>query len=740
MTQRIFIIVSLFINSAFAQQTVGLFDNQPSAYNGYTLFNPLITSSTYLIDNCGVKVYEWTSSKGAPAAAIYLTDNGNLLRTFRPDSVSFSMGGAGGGIEILDPNSNTIWQYEINTDSTLSHHDVELLPNGNILIIALELISAQEASDHGSVAAVDRWSEMILEVDPATDQIVWEWHAWDHLIQDNDSSLLNYGVVSENPGKINVNYAYDSGDPDWLHANSIDYNPDLDQIIINIPTFGEFWIIDHNTTIAEAATDTGGFSRKGGDLLYRWGNPEAYGRADTSQKIFEYQHDAHWIKPGLLDEGKIMVFNNGDVRGYSSVDIVSPPLDTNNFNNYSLASQNLPFGPTSLDWSYSDSANFFSRRVSGAQRLKNGNTLICSGWQGNLFEIEYQTDSIVWDYIVPVNIGGPITQGASSGGNFLFRAERFSPSYSGLTNLSLTPSTVIELNPLPSNCITYVRGCMDSLACNYNPLANLDNGSCSYPSFSEQSRVICSGDSLSVGNNVYDSSGIYIDTLFDTNGCDSTIITELIVFNTYLVNNVVRKCYGDSVLINNNVYDQTGIYVDSFTTVNGCDSIITTNLTIDSEILPLISQVEDSLTAEILVGANDYAYEWSTGETTKTIAPLMNGEYWVIVSDTNNCRSDTVFYNVDWVTTSISDLLSNRINIYPNPTSRELNINFKIQRSQNTQIRIYNLLGEIVFFESLKNQKGEYRKTLDISMLSKGVYLLKVTSPNRLAERKLVIE
>ena len=740
MTIRIFIIVSLFINSVFAQQTVGVFDNQPSAYNGYTLFNVFNSSSTYLIDNCGVKVYEWTSSNGGPAAAIYLTDNGNLLRTFRPDSVSFTMGGAGGGIEILDPNSNTIWQYEVNTDSTLSHHDVELLPNGNILIIALELISAQEAIDHGSNAAVDRWSEMILEVNPATDQIVWEWHAWDHLIQDHDSSLLNYGVVSENPGKINVNYAYDGIDPDWLHANSLDYNPDLDQIIINIPTFGEFWIIGHSTTTAEASADTGGFSNKGGDLLYRWGNPEAYGRGNTSQKIFEYQHDAQWIKPGLPDEGKIMVFNNGDVRGYSSVDIVSPPLDTNNFNNYTMNFQTLPFGPPTLDWSYSDSANFYSRRVSGAQRLENGNTLICSGFQGNLFEIEYQTDSIVWDYIVPVAALGPVSQGTPPGGNFLFRAERFSPSYSGLSNLNLSPTTVIELNPSILNCVTFVSGCMDSLACNYNPLANIDNGSCSYPSFSEQSHIICSGDSLSVGNSVYDSSGIYIDTLFGANGCDSTITTELIVFNTYLVNNVIRKCYGDSVLINNNVYDQTGIYVDTFTTVNGCDSVITTNLTIDSEILPHISQVEDSLTAEILVGTNDYAYEWNTGETTQTIAPLINGEYWVIVSDTNNCRSDTVFYVVDWITTSIIDLLSSSLSTYPNPTSDELNIYFKIHRNQNTHIRINNVLGETVFCESVNDFKGDYRKKINLSMFPKGVYLLEVETSNRLVVEKIMIE
>ena len=173
--------------------------------------------------------------------------------------------------------------------------------------------------------------------------------------------------------------------------------------------------------------------------------------------------------------------------------------------------------------------------------------------------------------------------------------------------------------------------------------------------------------------------------------------------------------------------------------MNGCDSMVSTNLTVLT-ITPVISQIENSIVASSLTVDDNANFEWSTGETSQIIMPPVNGEYWVIVSDTNNCRSDTVFYNVDWITTSITDFFSSRIHIYPNPTSDDLNIYCKIQRKQNTQVRIYNLLGEMVFFESIKNHKGEYRKTIDISILSKGVYLFQVASPNRLAERKLVIE
>ena len=112
--------------------------------------------------------------------------------------------------------------------------------------------------------------------------IVWEWHIWDHLIQDADSTLPNFAVISEHPGLQDVNYGnagsnQGPGGPngDWKHYNAIDYNEALDQIVISSRHHDEIYIIDHSTSTEEAAGHSGGNYGMGGDYLFRWGNPQA---------------------------------------------------------------------------------------------------------------------------------------------------------------------------------------------------------------------------------------------------------------------------------------------------------------------------------------------------------------------------------------------------------------------------------------------------------------------------------
>jgi len=252
----------------------------------------------------------------------------------------------------------------------------------------------------------------VIEVEPTGPtggDIVWEWHAWDHLIQEYDSSKANYGVVGDHPELIDINYDVDTAGltPDWLHTNSIDYHEAFDQILLSVHNFDEIWVIDHSTTTEEAAGHTGGRSGNGGDLLYRWGNPEAYQRASPSHQQLFKQHDATWIEPGCPGEGNILIFNNGAGRpegDYSSVDEIIPPV--NSTGHYSLEPGSA-YGPVAPLWRYTAEplTSFYASYVSGAQRLADGNTLICDGYAGRFFEVTLEKE-LVWEYINPYPLQG----------------------------------------------------------------------------------------------------------------------------------------------------------------------------------------------------------------------------------------------------------------------------------------------------------------------------------------------
>ena len=255
-----------------------------------------------------------------------------------------------------------------------------------------EVHTLAEATQAGrDIVNIVLWSEKIIEIQPdlvnGGGTIVWEWNVWDHLIQDHDSSKNNFGVVANNPQLIDINYTTNPNDRDWLHFNSIDYNPTLDQIILSVQRWSEIWIIDHSTTTLEASGATGGNSGKGGDLLYRWGNPQTYDQGTANdQKLFK-QHDANWIDPNYPDGDKIMIFNNlgGNLGGtnYSTVNIINPPVDGNGHYLYLGGA----FVPINFDWTYQAPVptDFFSSILSGARRLPNGNTLICEGQKGRFF-------------------------------------------------------------------------------------------------------------------------------------------------------------------------------------------------------------------------------------------------------------------------------------------------------------------------------------------------------------------
>lgn len=450
-------------NLSAQQPTVGLLQfSQENQQSGYVLFAPLFSTTTYLIDKCGNQVHSW-ESEYKPGLSVYLLPDGSILRAGNVNNPLFALGGgAGGVIEKIGWDGTLLWSYRISDQTQCQHHDIKPMPNGNVLAIVWEAKTYQESIDAGrdsTKTAQIGWYEKIIEIEPTgltTGNIVWQWSVWDHLVQDYDQESSNYGNVAEAPERINMNYI-SSANPnssEWIHSNSIDYNPELDQIMISAYNFDEVWIIDHSTTTAVSASHSGGKYGKGGDLLYRWGNPNAYNRGtETDKKLFG-QHSAQWIPKGLLDGGKIMVFNNGS-RGsanFSSIDVIAPPIDKSD--NYILE-KDKPFAPVELSWTYTDSmpSSFFASNYSGAQRLSNGNMLICSGPTGLFCEVT-PNNKKVWQYKNPVSIMGTAKQGSSVSGNSVFRAVLYPPDFPGFVGRDISQGTPIELEPYSSLCST----------------------------------------------------------------------------------------------------------------------------------------------------------------------------------------------------------------------------------------------------------------------------------------------
>lgn len=206
--------------------------------------------------------------------------------------------------------------------------------------------------------------------------------------------------------------------------NAIDYNSDRDEILLNTRSKGELLIIDHSTTSEEAKTNTGGKSGFGGQLLLRWGNPEAYGMGDPSgQKMFG-SHGHNWIKKGLPNEGNILFFNNGDLRPegkYSTVDMIMPAIDVNGEyvvtdNLFQLDNHKILYGDDQKE------QPLYSQYMSNAQQLANGHLMINEG-DGNIYEIDNEGNIVL----------------ELDPHHFRFEAFSYSRDYAGFESLDLTP-------------------------------------------------------------------------------------------------------------------------------------------------------------------------------------------------------------------------------------------------------------------------------------------------------------
>jgi hypothetical protein len=446
-------------------------------YNGYTLF--ATRGISYLIDMEGNVVHSWPMGKN-PRLLDY---NGHFIDYNSNKQKDTHL------IKEMDWDGNTVWQFSEERGDYHPHHDFVRIYNKKLgaystLYIANKDLSTEECIQAGydpaQGAVKEPQMDAIVEVDMAGN-VIWEWWFFDHLIQDFDPEKDNYAgtgkTIADYPGRLNINIPGRPIKRDWLHCNSIAYSEELGQIVINSVN-GEFYVIDHQGTFVTGnpADSVSLASGPKGDFLYRFGDPARYGQGDppsiktdwtkstTGHKQIGGSHNAHWIDQGLPGEGHLLVFNNGQYlfeRTSQSYIFEINPFLANKENNsgryinppdagyykWDTKDQKNTHKQTKLIsnqvvWIYAAKSNqaFFSHIGSSAQRLPNGNTLICSMTDGHIFEVTAEGEA-VWEFINPVTKDGilSVIPDTYPMHNQVFRAYRYGADHPALQGQDLKP-------------------------------------------------------------------------------------------------------------------------------------------------------------------------------------------------------------------------------------------------------------------------------------------------------------
>ena len=533
---RNLLILGLLIPAAALGQTptVGTLAFVPDSVSpGYTLYQPHNQPDAFLLNFCGEVVHRWEAADTLrPGNSAYLLPNGDLVRALRPAVTAGDAIWAGGGgatIERVTWDGAPVWSFTLNTATERLHHDFVPIPGGNVLALVWEAVDSAAAVAAGRlpelVGAGGVWPEKIIEIAPdgtGGAQVVWEWRAWDHLVQTTSPDLPNYGQPADHPHRIDVNFG--TPEPvaaDWLHANSIDYHPQLGHILVSIPTFDEVWIIDH------AAPEAG--------LVWRWGNPAAYGAGTSDDRQLHYQHSAHWIdglglQPGSPDYGKIGVFDNqntSDLGPYSTAHILAPVFADGLYQ----PGTNGLFGPDAPDWTWmpNNPTSFYSSGLSNFQRLQNGNNLITMGRTGMTYEFT-AAGTLVWHHRLPLSNGAPVAQGTvlTTNANLFFRATRYPALYPAFQGVDLSAGEFLELDPTP---LPACLPCALELALVANETGLAEVAATGGIGDVELVWLNADGIPVATGPVLADlPAGLYTATATDANGCTAAL--EVDFFNT----------------------------------------------------------------------------------------------------------------------------------------------------------------------------------------------------------------
>ena len=475
----LFFVISVVAQESFMIKTETRYWDDSRTYAGYTLFGT--RGTTYLIDFEGHVIHTWPLGTNPR-----FTEGGNLLDAVGGNPSEQNLW------KELDWNGNVKWQYAETRTTYHGHHDFAKIYNPKLgdstfIYIANKDLTAQQCLNAGcdpSHNYTGAQMDAVVEVD-MQGNIVWEWCFFDHVVQDIDPTKSTYGIIANTPGKIDLNIRGNPVKSDWMHCNSLDYNQSLDLIVVN-SVHGEFYVIDHgNTFIANNPTGSIALAAtSAGDFKYRFGDPAKYDQGDPPSVLDNWEkataghkqlggsHDIQWIRPGLPGEGHFMVFDNAqnlfELTPQSYIIEINPFLNasgvnTGNFVNPPTAGYNEVLSPDpnlmkekknvskQIVWRFSSKNNtsFFSTIGSSAQRLPNGNTLVCSMNDGHFFEVAPSDTAILWEYFNPMTRDGikTIKVDHYPTYNGVFRAYRYAADHPALVGHDLTPGATMTGNP-----------------------------------------------------------------------------------------------------------------------------------------------------------------------------------------------------------------------------------------------------------------------------------------------------
>jgi hypothetical protein len=385
-------VMALLLTMTFIRDVSAMFSG------GYILAGAYAGTSSALLDSSGNTVFTWRHDSLSEAEgklngySCYLLPSGNLLRSaLVPKGLTATgMSPRQGIIQEIDHNGKIIWKYQLANDTFMLHHDMKPMPGGHVLAVSFVIQTKAQIIASGvdtallkSITGSAKYilSEKIIEIDPKAaggPKIVWEWRMYEHVVQ-GDSAGAHPELIS---GKITSSLFYTY---QWVHLNSLDYDTTHDLILFSSRVFSELFIIDHGTTTQQASGHTGGRRGKGGDILYRWGNPSHYKSSASGVKTLNVLHGCNWVPANYQGGGDIIFFHNNGAIGMaknqagampsqsqSEVIEIKPPMDNNCV--FSRAA-GQPFDPAQPAWIYAPTDSFYSPSMSCAFRLPNGNTL-----------------------------------------------------------------------------------------------------------------------------------------------------------------------------------------------------------------------------------------------------------------------------------------------------------------------------------------------------------------------------